>query len=273
MMKNRQFQSQPIVEAQSSRLYPVYAWFSALVVAVALPAALSGEVGIQQTRRLLGLSLEGLAAGCFWQPVTMVFAPAHGLATLVGLAFLCYSGRDLESLFGGVRFGLLLILASLAYAAGVLALEPDSLVFGLLPIASGLLLAHAEALPPLRFGGGVGLVHRRLLSTWGLSFLLFMLSIAAECLQHRTLAAVGGALVMIVALVIFLRVNGFGKPLGFRFTRLTVAPARRQLSNLPASAVMTEFIDPILEKAAVMGMQRLTRQERRLLKQAARRLR
>ncbi|MFQ3578445.1 MAG: hypothetical protein SNJ52_05480 [Verrucomicrobiia bacterium] len=262
-----------IVEPPRTGLYPAYAWFAAIVVAVALPATLSGETGIEQARRLLGLSLEGLAAGFFWQPVTLAFAPAHGLATLVGLVFLCYSGRDLESLLGGVRFALLLITSSVAFAAGALALQPDATLFGLLPVSSGLLLAHAEALPPLRFGGEGGPAQRRLLSTWGLSILLFTLSITAECFSHRSMAPAGGALVMVMVICLFLRLNGFGKPFQLQGDHSAQVRARRDLSNLPLKTVMLEYVDPLLEKASRLGMQKLTRQERRLLKQAAKRLR
>lgn len=224
-------------------------------------------------RDYLGVNDRGVHDAYAWQFVTAIFlhnGPWHFLGNMAVLYLL---GRDVESILGQRHFLYLYLSGAVAGELGHLFLMPSDAV---LMAASGgvaaVLVAYATILPELELSA--------------LTFFVIPVRLKAK---HLTLGAAGLALVLICvsrtgtvghsALLggcaagwLYTHLLGFGRPSFLqRMVNQRRAEAERY-QHMSAAQLMTEEIDPLLEKISGHGFQSLTKAERRRLSNARERI-
>jgi len=217
----------------------------------------------------LALSDTGVREAYAWQFVTAMFlhiGPWHLLGNMLILYLL---GRDLESIIGQRHFLYLYLAGSICGELGHLFLMPGTSV---LYAASGgvaaVVVAYAAILPELELTALMFFIIPIRLKAKHLGYATFLLGIVLLCFDRAQTVShsvyLGGA----VAGWIYAHLLGFGHPsLLQRFLSQRKAEAER-LDQMSPEQVMTDQIDPILEKIARNGLVSLTRSERKTLAKA-----
>jgi membrane associated rhomboid family serine protease len=217
----------------------------------------------------LALSDTGLREAYAWQFLTAMFlhiSPWHLLGNMLILYLL---GRDLESIVGQWHFLCLYLAGSLTGELGHLFLMPSSsVVYAASGGVAAVVVAYAAILPELELTALMFFVVPVRLKAKHLGYATALLGLALLCFDRQQTVShsvyVGGA----VAGWIYAHLLGFGHPsLLQRFLRQRKAEACR-LDHMSREQLMTDEIDPLLEKIARTGFVSLTRKERRTLTKA-----
>jgi membrane associated rhomboid family serine protease len=220
----------------------------------------------------LGISDRGINSAYAWQFATAVFLH-DGPWIFAGNLFLLYLlGRDLESILGQRHFLYLYLAGAIGGELGHLFLMPSGTV--LLAASGGVaavLVAYATILPELE-----------------LNALIFVLPIRVK-MKHLSYAAVAIAFVLLCtkrygmlghsALIggctagwLYAHLLGFGRPSFLqRFINHRRVEAERY-NHMRACQLITEEIDPLLEKISQKGLHSLSKSERRKLLKARERI-
>ena len=219
-------------------------------------------------REYLGISDRGVRDAYAWQFVTAIFLHS-GPWIFAGNMFMLYLlGRDVESILGQRHFLYLYLAGAIGGELGHLFLmPPDTVLLAATGGVAAVVVAYATILPELE-----------------LNALIFVLPVSIK-MKHLAYAAVGGALMLICtsrtgmvghsALLggcaagwLYAHLLGFGGPSMLqRFINHRRAEAERY-DHMSPYQLMTEEIDPLLEKISRHGFQGLTKSERRNLLKA-----
>jgi membrane associated rhomboid family serine protease len=213
----------------------------------------------------LALSGRGIRDAYSWQFITAMFlhyGPWHLLGNMLVLYLL---GRDLESILGSKHFLYLYFAGAIAGELGHLFLMPtDCLLLAASGGVAAVVAAYATILPELELTGMMlfGPVH---LKAKHLAYVAFGVSLLLICV-HRTGIIIHGAFLGgCAAGWFYAHLLGFGRPWVWqRFLRQRRAEAERH-EQMSVDQVMSEEIDPLLEKISRDGVTSLSRSERRLL--------
>jgi membrane associated rhomboid family serine protease len=217
----------------------------------------------------LALSEIGLREAYAWQFLTATFLHA-GPWHLVGNMLILYLlGRDLESIIGQRHFLYLYIAGSIAGELGHLFLMPESsVVYAASGGVAAVVVAYAAILPELELTAMMFFVIPIRVKAKHLGCGVFVLAVILLCFDRAQTVShsvyLGGAL----AGWIYAHLLGFGHPsLLQRFLRQRKAEANR-FDQMSPEQLMTDEIDPLLEKIARSGLVSLTRKERKNLSKA-----
>jgi len=215
------------------------------------------------------LSDAGLKEAYAWQFLTAMFlhvGPWHLLGNLLILYLL---GRDLESIIGQRHFLYLYIAGSIGGELGHLFLMPStSAVYAASGGVAAVVVAYAAILPELELTALMFFVIPIRLKAKHLGHATFILGLILLCFDRGQTVChsvyLGGA----AAGWIYAHLLGFGHPsLLQRFLSQRKAEANR-FDHMSPEQLISDEIDPILEKIARSGIISLTRKERRNLAKA-----
>jgi membrane associated rhomboid family serine protease len=217
----------------------------------------------------LALSDAGIREAYAWQFLTAMFlhiSPWHLLGTMLILYLL---GRDLESILGQRHFLYLYLAGGVAGELGHLFLMPTtSVVYAASGGVAAIVVAYAAILPELELTALMFFVVPIRLKAKHLGYATFVLAAILLWLDREQTVShsvyLGGA----VAGWVYAHLLGFGHPsLLQRFLSQRKAEANR-FDQMSPEQLMSDEIDPILEKIARSGFDSLTRKERKNLARA-----
>jgi membrane associated rhomboid family serine protease len=220
-------------------------------------------------RDYFGLSTRGIHDAYSWQFITAMFlhnGPWHLLGNMLVLYLL---GRDLECILGRRHFLYLYLVGGIGGELGHLFLMPPDCV--LLAASGGvaaILAAYATILPELELTAMMFFVFPIRLKAKHLAYGAFALAVVLVCFDRTGTimhsAYLGGCAVG----WFYAHLLGFGRPSFLqRFLRQQRVDAERY-EQMSLEQLMTEEIDPLLEKISRQGLVSLTRNERRILSRA-----
>ena len=238
------------------------------------------------------ISLAGLQAGRWWQPITHLFLHGGLIQLALGMIVVAAAGPALERIIGRRHLLGVYLVGGGAGATLQLAVEKDIHVIGstsavcAVAIAATTILAEQD-LRVFRLFRRLPLVLSAKYFAAGLVFALVLLffvdngpAVSARRLQTAHLAPLAGCFVG----WLYARLLGFGRRVPvYAHSRPVPAPVApyRPPDSEPVDATsdgadahdfIRDAIDPILEKISREGLDRLTPDERRLLEQASERL-
>lgn len=238
------------------------------------------------------LSVAGLKAGWWWQPITHLFLHGGLIQLSLSMLLLLAAGRPLEAIIGRRHLVGLYLLGGSAGAMLQLAVEKDIHVLGSGAAVCAVALAAATILPEqdLRAFRLFRRLPMSIAAKYFAASLVFALvlrffvdngpAVSARQLQTAHLAPLAGCFVGWM----FARALGFGGRVPVYLNRPPVPAlvAPHGASSLSVVETPGDFadphefirdeIDPILEKISREGLERLTPDERRLLERASERL-
>ena len=220
-------------------------------------------------RAYLGISHDGVGDAYAWQFITAMFlhdGPWH----LVGNMLILYLlGRDLETILGQRHFLYLYLAGAVGGELGHLFLMPASSV--LLAASGGVaavVCAYAIILPELELTAMIFFVIPLRLKAKHLGYGAVAIALVLLCVDRAGLvvhsAFIGGG----AAGWLYAHLLGFGRT---SFVQRLLRQRREKAERyeqMSHAQLMTEEIDPLLEKISHHGMVSLTRRERRALLKA-----
>jgi membrane associated rhomboid family serine protease len=264
----RQLHELPSLFRQGNR-YPVSTALAFIIVCGYALQWICSFWGPGQIEPWLGLSRGGLLGGCLWQLLTYPFLgelenPLGSMCLVIGLMSI---GRELENIIGRKQFSLLMGISTVLPGLAAVLHSPTAALLGAWPALFAIAVALTEALsecwlsvPYFRVAVryrflGAGLVAG-LFTSWLLAWFPF-----GHTSPYANLVGAGIGW-------LYVRFLGFGKQLPGEAIFRSWLTRRRQIARMPARQYVTEFVDPILDKIHIEGMDRLSRSERRILRQA-----
>jgi len=214
----------------------------------------------------LGISHQGISSAYAWQFITAMFLHVSPWHLVGNLLILCLFGRDLETILGQRHFLYLYLMGAICGELGHLFLMPENSV---LYAASGgtaaILFAYAIVLPELELAAPFRLLRIKAKHLAGGIALLgaLLLLVDRQWLVWHSALLGGGA-----AGWLYTHLLGFGRPSFVqRMLRQRRVEAERY-EQMSVNELITCEVDPLLEKIAQHGWNRLTRGERRALLRA-----
>jgi membrane associated rhomboid family serine protease len=221
----------------------------------------------------LGISDRGVHDAYAWQFITAAFlhtGPWHLLGNMLILYFL---GRDLESILGQRHFLYLYLSGALGGELGHLFLMPPETV--LLAASGGvaaIVVAYAVVLPELELTTTKFFVSPLNLKPKHLAYGVIILGLVLVCIDRKGTVSHSAYLGGCAAGWLYAHLLGFGRPSFLRrFLNRRRTEAQRY-AQLSLEQLVSEEIDPLLEKIARKGMRSLSRAERRNLARARARM-
>lgn len=220
-------------------------------------------------RDYLGLSDQGVRDAYAWQFLTALFLHSGPWHLLGNMLILYLLGRDLEVILGQRHFVYLYLAGAIGGELGHLFLMPSP---SILLAASGgvvaVVVAYATILPELELTAMMFFVLPVRLKAKHLAFGAFALAILLLCLDRTHTVVHSACLGGCAAGWLYAHLLGFGRPSFLqRLLRQHRAEVER-FDHMTVEQLMTEEIDPLLEKISRGGLVSLTRTERRNLSRA-----
>jgi membrane associated rhomboid family serine protease len=217
----------------------------------------------------LGISKAGVRDAYAWQFISAMFlhdGPWHLVGNMLVLYLL---GRDLESILGPRHFLYLYLAGAVAGELSHLFLMP---VNAILLAASGgvaaVLMAYATILPELELTAMMFFMVPLRLKAKHLAYGAVVLGLILLCIDRTGTVTHSAYLGGCAAGWLYAHLLGFGRPSFLqRFLRQRRIEAERY-QQLTVDQLMTEEIDPLLEKISQRGLVGLSRSERRSLLKA-----
>ena len=220
-------------------------------------------------RDYLALSDHGLRDAYAWQFVTALFlhdGPWHLLGNMLIFYLL---GRDLEVILGQKHFVYLYLAGAVAGELGHLFLMPtDTVLFAASGGVAAVLVAYATILPELELTALMFFILPVRLKAKHLAYGAIIFAVLLVLIdRHGTVvhsACLGGC----AAGWLYAHLLGFGRPSFLqRILRHHRTEAERY-DHMTVEQLMSQEIDPLLEKIARGGVVSLSRRERRNLARA-----
>ena len=220
-------------------------------------------------RDYLGISDHGVRDAYAWQFVTAMFlhnGPWHLLGNMLVLYFL---GRDLELILGQRHFLYLYLAGAIGGELGHLFLmPPDTVLLGASGGVAAVVVAYATLLPDLELTGTRFFMVPLHLKAKHLAYGVIALGLVLVCVERTGTVSHSAYLGGCAAGWLYAHLLGFGQPSFLqRFLRQHRAKAERY-EQMSIAQLMSEEIDPLLEKISRRGLMSLTRNERRSLLKA-----
>ncbi len=224
-------------------------------------------------RDYLGISDRGVRDAYAWQFVTAMFlhnGPWHLLGNILVLYFL---GRDLESILGQRHFLYLYLAGAIGGELGHLFLmPPDSVLLAASGGVAAVVVAYATILPELELTTTRFFMVSLHLKAKHLSYGVIAVALVLVCVERGGTVSHSACLGGCAAGWLYAHLLGFGRPSFLqRFLRQQRAEAERY-EQMSIEQLMSEEIDPLLEKISRYGIDSLTRTERRNLARARERM-
>jgi membrane associated rhomboid family serine protease len=215
----------------------------------------------------LGISNRGVSDAYAWQFLTAMFlqgGPWHFAGNMVLLYLL---GRDLESILGRRHFLYLYLSGAVAGELGHLFLMPvDSVLMAGSGGVAAIVFAYATILPELELSPST--FFALCLKAKHLAYGIIGVAVALALIQRTGTIAHSAWLGGCMAGWLYAHLLGFGRPSFLqRFLQQQREEARRY-QRMTVEQLITDEIDPLLEKISRRGLANLTRRERRDLLRA-----
>jgi rhomboid family protein len=224
-------------------------------------------------RAYLGLSDQGVRDAYAWQFFTAMFlhdGPWHLLGNMLILYLL---GRDLEVILGQRHFVYLYLAGAIGGELGHLFLMPSQTVlFAASGGVAAVVVAYATILPELELTAMMFFIVPVRLKAKHLATGAIVLAVILLCVDRGGTVVHSAFLGGCAAGWLYAHLLGFGRPSFLqRILRHHRVEAERydQMTN---EQLMSQEIDPLLEKIARKGLGGLTRSERRALARARERM-
>jgi membrane associated rhomboid family serine protease len=217
----------------------------------------------------LGISKAGVRDAYAWQFLTAMFlhdGPWHLVGNMLVLYLL---GRDLESILGPRHFLYLYLAGAIAGELGHLFLMPvDSILLAASGGVAAVLMAYATILPELELTATMFFMVPLRLKAKHLAYGAIVLGLVLLCIDRTGTVTHSAYLGGCAAGWLYAHLLGFGRPSFLqRFLRQRRIEAERY-QQMTVDQLMTEEIDPLLEKISQRGFVGLSRSERRSLLKA-----
>jgi membrane associated rhomboid family serine protease len=224
-------------------------------------------------RDYLGISDRGVRDAYAWQFVTAMFlhnGPWHLLGNMLVLYFL---GRDLELILGQRHFLYLYLAGAIGGELGHLFLmPPNTVLLGASGGVAAVVVAYATMLPDLELTGTRFFMVPLHLKAKHLAYGVIVLALVLVCVERTGTVSHSACLGGCAAGWLYAHLLGFGQPSFLqRLLREHRAKAERY-AHMTTEQLMSEEIDPLLEKISRYGVDSLTRAERRNLARARERM-
>ena len=224
-------------------------------------------------RAYLGLSDAGVRDAYAWQFFTAMFlhdGPWHLLGNMLILYLL---GRDLEVILGQRHFVYLYLAGAIGGELGHMFLMPsETVLFAASGGVAAVVVAYATILPELELTAMMFFIVPVRLKAKHLATGAIVLSVVLLCLDRRGTVVHSAYLGGCAAGWLYAHLLGFGRPSFLqRILRHHRVEAERY-EQMTMEQLMSQEIDPLLEKIASQGMVSLTRGERRALARARERI-
>lgn len=222
-------------------------------------------------RQYLAMTERGVRDAYAWQFVTAAFlhqGPWHFSANMLVFYFL---GRDLETILGQRHFLYLYLFGAFAGELGHLFLMPsDCVLFAASGGVAAVLFAYATILPELELTM-IPLVSLRLKAKH-VAYAATVVALILICIQRSGAVTHSAWLGGLAMGWLYAHLLGFGRPSFLQrfFARRRAAVERYR--QMDAEQFIAEEIDPLLEKISRVGVNSLTRAERRILAKAREKL-
>jgi membrane associated rhomboid family serine protease len=213
----------------------------------------------------LALGGSGIAAGQYWQFFTFGLLHDGPVHLAVNLLLLYFAGRQLEPIIGARAFVGLYILGNVLGGVTHWLAMPGFALVGASAGVAAVVAAYATVLPELELPVNLFFVVPLRLRAKLIGFAV--LAVGLVCWIMKTIPHVGPAAIVAGCVVgcAFARQLGFGNPLAVQRYLYKRRERAARLQRMSADQFVREEIDPILDKIAREGVQRLTRAERRTL--------
>ena len=220
-------------------------------------------------RDYLGISDRGVRDAYAWQFVTAMFlhnGPWHLLGNMLVLYFL---GRDLELILGQRHFLYLYLAGAIGGELGHLFLmPPNTVLLGASGGVAAVVVAYATMLPDLELTGTRFFMVPLHLKAKHLAYGVIALALVLVCVDRTGTVSHSAYLGGCAAGWLYAHLLGFGQPSFLqRLLRQHRAEAERY-AHMTIEQLMSEEIDPLLEKISRYGLMSLSRNERRSLLKA-----
>ncbi len=267
--RKRSFRASPSIERQRLALLTLIAInLSVYIAQLFLEVCQPGSV-----REYLGLSQHGIDQAYSWQFATAFFlhdGPWHLLGNLLIFYLL---GRDLEVIIGQRHFVYLYLAGGVAGELGHLFLLPSNTVlFAASGGVAAVVAAYATILPELELTAMMFFIVPVRLKAKHIAYGATALAALLVCIDRQGVVVHSAYLGGGAAGWLYAHLLGFGRPSFLqRFLRHQKLETER-LRHLSLGDLMTQEINPLLEKISRDGLFSLTRSERRLLAQARMRM-
>jgi membrane associated rhomboid family serine protease len=220
-------------------------------------------------RDYLGISDRGVRDAYAWQFVTAMFlhnGPWHLLGNMLVLYFL---GRDLELILGQRHFLYLYLAGAIGGELGHLFLmPPNTVLLGASGGVAAVVVAYATMLPDLELTGTRFFMVPLHLKAKHLAYGVIALALVLVCVDRTGTVSHSAYLGGCAAGWLYAHLLGFGQPSFLqRLLHQHRAEAERY-AHMTIEQLMSEEIDPLLEKISRYGLMSLSRNERRSLLKA-----
>ena len=224
-------------------------------------------------REYLGLSDQGVRDAYAWQFVTALFlhdGPWHLLGNMLILYLL---GRDLEVILGQRHFVYLYLAGAVGGELGHLFLMPsNSVLFAASGGVAAVVVAYATILPELELTAMMFFIMPVRLKAKHLAYGAIALAAVLVCVDRTSTVVHSAYLGGCAAGWLYAHLLGFGRPSFLqrmlRHHRIEV----ERYEQMTIDQLMSQEIDPLLEKISCKGLVSLTRGERRSLARARERI-
>jgi membrane associated rhomboid family serine protease len=196
--------------------------------------------------------------------------PWHLLGNMFVLYFL---GRDLELILGQRHFLYLYLAGAISGELGHLFLMPqDTVLLGASGGVAAVVVAYATMLPELELTGTRFFTVSLPLKAKHLAYGVIVLALVLVCVERTGTVSHSAYLGGCAAGWLYAHLLGFGQPSFLqRFLRQHRAKAERY-AHMTIEQLMSQEIDPLLEKISLYGIDSLTRAQRRNLTRARERM-
>lgn len=217
----------------------------------------------------LGLSDAGVSDAYAWQFLTAMFLNSGPWHLLGNVAILYFLGRDLESILESRHFLYLYLCGGIAGELGHLFLMPsNSVLYGASGGVAAVVVAYATILPELELTALMFFVVPIRLKAKHLAYGAFGIGVVLLCIDRDGAVTHSAYLGGCLAGWLYAHLLGFGRPsLLQRFLRQRQVEAER-FDQMSVDQLMTDEINPLLEKISRGGLVALSRKERKNLLKA-----
>jgi membrane associated rhomboid family serine protease len=220
-------------------------------------------------RDYLALSNRGVHDAYAWQFVTAIFLHAGPWHLLGNMLLLYFLGRDVESILGQRHFLYLYLAGSIGGELGHLFLMPsDTVLFAASGGVAAVLVAYSTILPELELTAMTFLMVPLHLKAKHLAYGAIALALVLLCVGRTGAVSHSAYLGGCAAGWLYAHLLGFGRPSFLQRILQQRRAAAERYRQLTTEQLITQEIDPLLDKISRKGIESLTRAERRVLARA-----
>ena len=221
----------------------------------------------------LALSDRGLREAYSWQFITAIFLYSGPVNFVISILLLYFLGRDVESVFGQRHFLYLYLAGGLGgELVHLFLMPPESVLFAASGGPAAILVAYATIFPEWDLGPANVRFARLRFKAKYLAWGAFGLAAASICISRNAQATYSACLGGCVAGWAYARFLGFGRPSVLQRVSCQRRAAAERYRQLTPDQIITEEIDPLLEKISRSGLNSLSRRERQTLARAHERI-